>query len=188
MRKVKGLRFIAVLGFVVCLLSCFSDARACYSYHDDCWNPPNIIVDSAHPYYFRLGLPGWDYDKGDYVKATLDLTYLDQCGLDINIFAADPASDLNDASSFNILLGRVPYSNPYHAGTAQFDLLTLDESTFEALFKGQSFLNLVADCHYVFDKAAIHLEADPLPTPLPAPILLLGSGLVGLLGFRRRWS
>ena len=157
------------------------------SIYDTEWNPPDVQVTASHPYYFPLVLPAWDFDKGDYSVATFDLTYLNQCDLDIFIYAADPASDTSVASSYNILLGTVPTTTYGASGTAQFDLLTaLDTGNFEALFKGQTTLYLVADCHYVFDKAALHLEADAVP--IPTTLLLLASGLFGLIGFRRRNS
>lgn len=150
--------------------------------YDTCWNPPNVFIDEAHPYYFPLNLPGWGYDKQDYTQATLSVTYLDQCGLDIRLFAADPATDTSNACSYNILLGTVPYSTPYASGTANFNLLSmLDTNTFNALFQGQDTLYLVADCHYIFDKACLHMEA----VPIPPALLLLGSALVGLIGIRR---
>jgi len=160
------------------------EARAGYVY-DDNWNPPNVFIDASHPYYFRMVLPDWDFEKKDYDKATFDLTYLDQCWLDIFVFAAKPTSDLSNPSSYNILIGTVPFTGYVASGTARFNLLTaLDEGAFNALFKDQTALNLVADCHYIFDKTSLHLEANQVP--IPAPILLLGSGLAGLIGLRRK--
>ncbi len=179
----KRLRWITVLCVVGCLLIVTGTVRAAYVYNTS-WNPPNIVIDSSHPYYFPLNLPGWDFNKGDYTKAMFELTYLDQWYLDINVFAADPATDTSNASSYNILIGTVPCTIDGASGTAQFNLLAmLNDATFDALFDGQNTLYLVADCHYVFDKAALSLEANPIP--IPPAFLLLGSGLLGLLGFRR---
>ncbi len=149
-----------------------------------CWNPPDVTVDEKHPYYFPLILPGWDLERADYTDATLSLTYHSQYGLDIFLYAADPASDTSSSSSYTILLGTVPYTTPNASGTAQFDLLAdLSTEDFNALFQGQDLLYLVADCHYVFDKACLHL--DTAPVPVPPALLLLGSALLGLVGIRR---
>lgn len=151
-----------------------------YSY-STAWNPPNVLVDEEHPYYFPLSLPGWGFDKEDYTEALFSVTYLDQC-LDIFIYAADPATDTSEASNYNILIGSIPYTTWGASGTETFDLLTsLDAPTFNALFKGQNMLYLVADCHYVFDKAALSLQA----VPIPPAVILLGSALLGIVGIRR---
>ncbi|RLC30466.1 MAG: hypothetical protein DRH37_05305 [Deltaproteobacteria bacterium] len=182
MAKAKQMLIVLILGILV-FVSVPSWAAFVY---DTEWNPPDVQVTASHPYYFPLVLPAWDFDKGDYTAATFDLTYSDQSWLDIYLYAADPATDTSVASNYNILLGTVPApSTGTASGTAHFDLLSaLDTLDFEALFKGPSLLYLVADCHYMFDKASLHLEADAVP--IPTTLLLLASGLVGLIGFKRR--
>ena len=177
--KYKKIVFILLFSLTV-----FTSNSALAGYvHDTEWDPPNVTVDENHPYYFPMVLPSWDYEKDDYGEATFELTYLDQCSLDIFIYAADPSTDTSLASNYNILLGTVPYETSDASGTATFDLLAaLDAGDFNALFMGQSLLYVVADCHYVFDKAALHLEAVPIPTT----VMLFASGLIGLIGLRRR--
>jgi hypothetical protein len=161
-----------------------SNSLRAASVYDTCWNPPNVTIDSAHPYYFPLWLPSWDLDKINITKATLKVTYLNQDMLDIRMFAADPATDTGSATSYNILLGTVPWKGYTASGTKEFDLLaSLNKGTVKSLFDGQSILYLVADCHYVFDKASVHLEGNAVP--IPPAFILLGSGILGLLGFRR---
>jgi hypothetical protein len=152
--------------------------------YTSCWDPPNTLVYEGQPYYFPLSLPDWDFEKGDYSKATFKLTYLDQVGLDIFIFAADPATETSNASNYSIELCHVPYTTDYASGTVEVDLLSLlDASTFNALFQGQSTLFLVADCHYYFDKASLDMNVGTVP--IPPSILMLGSALIGLLGLKR---
>jgi len=172
-----------VLLSVCCCLTVPNIASAAFVY-ETTWNPPDVFVDSWHPYYFPLNLPNWAFDKENYTKASFEVSFVDQYWYDIMVFVADPATDTSVAGNYNILLGTVPFDPNHVSGTATFDLLSvLDKATFEALFKNQSTLYVVSDCHYYFDKASLHLEASTVPVP-PA-ILLLGSGLLGLLGIRR---
>jgi len=132
-----------------------------------------------------MTLPVWDFEKALYTAATLDITYRDQYYLDIHIFADYPAGPQISCVSYNIHLGTVPYTTPGASGTAQFNLLdVLSDQDFSMLFKGQTTLYLMADCHYIFDKACLNLEA----VPIPATLLLFGSGLLAIIGIKRRLS
>ncbi len=173
------LKFTKTLGLVILGIMVFTSSPALAGpIHDASWDPdPNIFVNSDNPHYFTLDLPAWDMGKDDYTVATFELTYEDQYELDIEIWAAAPAG-----ISYDILLGTVPITVDGASGTETFDLLAvLDAADFNTLFQGQATLFLVADCHYYFDKASLHLEAVPIPTTF----LLLGSGLLGLFGLRR---
>ena len=176
MFKHKGI--LAIL--LACMIVFISSSALATYIHNDCHDPdPNVWVTATSPYYFEMVLPSWDLGKDAYTEATFDLTYLDQSYLGIFVYAADP---LSNPKNYDILLGTVSTSTPGASGTAQFDLLALNESEFMALFMGQSTLYVKTNCHYVFDKACLHMEA----VPIPGAVWLLGSCLIGLIGLRRR--
>lgn len=60
-------------------------------------------------------------------------------------------------------------------------IMTLEQYTSD----GQFFLGFDPDCHYYNDGFQLTIETSPVPEP--TTMLLLGSGLVGLAGFRRKF-
>ncbi len=180
MKKMVLLMIVSVIFFASSLAQAASFVSV--------WNPPDVQVDSSHPYYFPLGLPGWDLDSSAYTLATLDM----DASTGIHLWAADPSTDTSQAGSYDIYLG---------TSTPTIDLLALPN--FDALFDGQSTLYLVANLmspptpspaasiaqdgleqiHELkwFNEATLTLEA----VPIPSAVWLLASGLIGLVGIRR---
>ncbi|OPL12945.1 MAG: hypothetical protein AVO38_03055 [delta proteobacterium ML8_D] len=181
MKMIKGKRHLVIFILAIMLFWSCSSVWAAVTY-ETCHNPASdVFVDSNHPYSFELDLPGWDFDKGHYTVATLELTYENQWGLPIKVYAADP----DNPGTYDIFLGAIPNNTYGASGTETFDLLSgLSEADFNSLFQDQSILYAQTNCHYYFDKACLHLET--ISTPIPGSVLLLGSGLLGLIGLGRR--
>ena len=181
MKMIKGKRHLIISLLAIMLFGSYGSVWAALIY-ETCHNPASdVLVNSSHPYAFELDLPGWDFEKGLYTVATFELTYENQCGLPIKAYAAHP----NNPGNYDIILGTIPTTTYGASGTETFDLLSgLSEADFNALFQDQSILYAQTNCHYYFDKACLHLET--ISTPIPGSVLLLGSGLLGLIGLGRR--
>jgi hypothetical protein len=182
----KMIFFLVFCLLWVCAIS-FPGAHAAGLAYDTHWNPQNFMFDSSRPYCFPLSLPDWSLGKNVYSKAELEVSFMDQWDSAMRIYAAVPGSDTGKTGSYTILLGTMPYTTGGGSGTARFNLLgMLDESTFNALFKGQDRIFLMASSKCSFDSASLLLTAGANPVPIPPAFLLFGSGLVGLVGFKSR--
>ncbi len=196
MANIKKMVFL----MIVCVIfSASSLAQAAYVW-DSVTDPnPNVPVDASNPHFFSMDLPGWDLGHSDYTQATFQLTAVNA----ISIWAAVPIPDpVSDVGLYTIPLCTAPDGA---LSVTQFDLLTaLSSSEFDALFMGQTTLYLVANLNtpsvssilqtgsepttpdYYFKQATLTLET----VPIPGAVWLLASGLIGLVGIRRRtkWS
>ncbi len=89
-------------------------------------------------------------------------------------------NDGGDSSNYTDIGGKsIPNNNPFSIQwdvfQSGFDLSSLD---------GDSYFNAGYGCHFYHDSTTVHIEQSAVP--LPAGIFLLGSGILGLLGIRRK--
>lgn len=78
----------------------------------------------------------------------------------------------------NVLLATLSFS-ALSAGTGVLTIDGLFDFAFSGLYYEQAGCN-------IFDSMEIDINAGPSPVPAPAAIVLLGTGLVGLAGFRKQ--
>jgi hypothetical protein len=190
-------RVTVLLFFVVFFLSMGSMAMA-YS-HYDCDDTSEWISSSgngpASNGWFNLALPDWyNGDSNDVLEFDIVLTGDDDnSNSNIDIFLSFNASNdpPDDPSEYEWIAGyNVPTPNAF---TLRLDILNND-----LLYSGIDVGDLVnislADflghdnfwvgygCHFTHDQSEVYIAQ----TPIPGAIWLLGSGLVGLVGFRKK--
>jgi hypothetical protein len=141
--------------------------------------------------WFSLDLPNW-YDPANVSLFDITLTgHGDNSSSPIDIslsfddnlatYSGVAAYNVADNTSFTLSLDILGNDLLYN-GTDVGDLSHVSLASFDGL----DHFWIGYGCHFWHDSSEVNID-QPTPTPEPATVFLLGSGLIGLAGFRRKF-
>ncbi|NLI82434.1 MAG: hypothetical protein GX443_12240 [Deltaproteobacteria bacterium] len=167
------------------------------------------LADRCHAYMLNAGI--WQPTDGDFNALKFDINCLEGKTIDLYLYnpSTTPPSnrDLNifSGSSPSITIGGVKIqggtisftmdSQGHHIATLGSDSLDLGPSGLFGLYMEDHGTGSDGDISPVFiaenqwkliDDCAIITVTDANPVPIPGPAWLLGSGLLGMAGVKRR--
>ena len=155
-----------------------SSVEATTTHSWDVTNPGAAMP--AHPEY-ALGAPdglltGWTM-SGGYIEVGFDFDLMDDTGNDLTVYSFGPGAStvsIFDGTDWT-LLGSIPGTSPGNIVTTDWNFGGIDNVSLVRIDKSSGTMGKF------FDAFEGHH-----PVPIPGAVWLLGSGLVGLIGIRRR--
>lgn len=185
---------ISILGGMLWLLSISAAGATTYTFS----SLPNDLGDLDPSRAFKWGvdwsLPGGErivgaslfFDEFHNWKNTpndLHVTLLDTAPAGVKTY-------LDDTGGIDYFSGTGLLLNHFHnVGTIAWDTAYIfdnDELTALKAFLADGNFGLGFDSNSHFWNNGVYLSIETAATPVPAPILLLGTGLIGIAGFRSR--
>lgn len=161
---------------------------------------PNDLADLDHSLAYEWGID-WSLPNGETVVGAsifldefhnwkdepndLYVSLLNTADRGVKTFTDNqPGGDY--FSGTGLLLNQ--FHNVSHVASDVTYDFTNDELTVFKVFlaDGNFGLGFDSDCHFWNNGIYLSIETETAATPVPAPILLLGTGLMGMAGFRLR--